>query len=81
MSFASDGDLYASAALSGEPVSIFAQKLKLLVLCSDTATIFSRDLRTLDEGRVVAGYRAAVLTPRGDVFLLNSHYAEKGNLK
>ena len=81
LSFAYDGDLYASAPISGEPVSMFAQKQKLLVLCSDTAVIFSRDLRTLDEGRVIAGYRGAVLMPKGDVFLLTSHYAEKVTLK
>lgn len=81
MSFASDGDLYAQVPLPGEPVSMFAQKQKLLVLCSDMAAVFSRDLRTLNEGRVVAGYRGAVLTPKGDIYLLNSHYAEKTDLK
>ena len=76
-SFSSDGDLYGSVALSGEPVSLFAQKQKLLVLCSDRASVFSRDMRTLKEARVTAGYKDAVITPKGSVFLLTSHYAEE----
>lgn len=77
LSFAPDGDIYGSTPLSGEPVSLFAQKQRLLVLCSDMITIFSRDLRTLSEGRVVAGYKSALLTPKGSILLLTSHYAEE----
>ena len=76
-SFSSDGDLYGSVPLSGEPVSLFAQKQKLLVLCSDRVSVFSRDMRTLKEERVIAGYKDAVITPKGSVFLLTSNYAEE----
>ena len=81
VSLASDGDVLGKAALNEEPVSLHGQKQRLLVLCSDGATVYSRDLRTLEEGRVVAGYKSAVLTSKGDVFLLSSHYAEDCSLK
>ncbi len=81
LSLSSDGDVYGSTSLSGEPVSMFAQKQQLLVLCSDRVTVFARDLRTLQQGRVVAGYMGAVLTPKNDVVLLTSHYVEKYHMK
>lgn len=77
LSFSQDGSLLATVSLPGEPLSISSQKQKLVVLCPDELFVLSRDGKTLENGRVVPGSRAAVMTPRGTIYLLSSRYAEK----
>ena len=77
LSFSSDGNIIGSVDLDAEPVSLFAQKQKLLTLCSDEIFVFANDLRTLSQGHVITGSKSAVLTPRGGIYLLSSHFAEK----
>ncbi len=81
LSFSSDGNVLGTVSLTVEPVSLFAQKQKLLTLCTDEIFVFSRELRTLSQGRVVPGSKSAVLTPRGGIYLLSSHYAEKYDMQ
>ncbi len=77
LSFSSDGSLLATVSLSGEPVSLSSQKQKLVVLCPDEIMVLSRDGRVIENGHVVPGSRAAVMTARGNIYLLSSRYAEK----
>ncbi|NLV87160.1 MAG: WD40 repeat domain-containing protein [Clostridiales bacterium] len=77
LSFSPDGSLLATVSLSGEPLSLSSQKQKLVVLCPDEIMVLSRDGKVLENGHVIPGSRAAVMTARGNIYLLSSRYAEK----
>lgn len=77
LSFESDGKLLSTVSLPEEPVTLFSQKQKLLVLNSSGIMLFSRDLRILKQNQVVPGYISAVLLNKGTVLLLSSHYGEE----
>lgn len=76
-SFASDGKLLSTVSLTDEPVTLYSQKQKLLVLDASGISLFSRDLHTLKQNQIVPGYISAVLLSRGNVLLLSSHYGEE----
>ena len=76
-SFGSTGKVLGSAPLSAEPLSIFSQGQKLLVLGSSDIALYSHDLNLQKQNHVVPGYVSAVLLPKGSVLLLSSHYGEK----
>ncbi len=77
LSFASDGKVLSTVSLSDEPVMLFSQKQKLLVLDSSSITLYSRDLHTQKQNQIVPGYISAVLLSKGNVLLLSSHYGEE----
>ena len=77
MSFGSDGKVLGSIPLESEPLSLFSQKQKLLVLDGSGVALYNNDLRLQKQNHVVPGFISAVLMPRGEVLLLSSHYGEK----
>ncbi|MBP8639970.1 MAG: hypothetical protein KBI01_03590 [Oscillospiraceae bacterium] len=80
-SFGGTGKVLGSAPLSSEPLSIFSQGQKLLVLGSSDISLYSHDLKLQKQNHVVPGYVSAVLLPKGGVLLLSSHYGEKCELR
>ena len=77
ISFTSDGKVLANVSLSDEPVMLFSQKQKLLVLDASGITLYSRDLRVTKQNQIVPGYISAVLLSKGTVLLLSSHFGEE----
>jgi len=77
LSFGSGGKQLGAVSLSAEPLSVFSQGQKLLVLGSSDLTLYSRNLDTVKQNRISAGFSSAVLLPKGSVLLLSSHYGEK----
>jgi len=77
VSFNGSGKEIGSAALSAEPLSLFSQSGKLLVLGTAEISLYSAELRLQKQNHVVPGYVSAVLLPQGSVLLLSSHYGEK----
>lgn len=76
-SFGSTGKELGVVPLSAEPLSIFSQGQKLLVLGSSDISLYSHDLNLQKQNHVVPGFVSAVLLPKGSVLLLSSHYGEK----
>ncbi len=76
VSFNGSGKLAGEAALPAEPLSLFVQGDKLLVLGVSDASLYSAELRLLKQNHVVPGFSSAVLMPKGSVLLLSSHYGE-----
>lgn len=76
VSFSGSGKQAGEAALPTEPLSLFAQGDKLLVLGVSDAALYSAELRLLKQNHVVPGFSSAVLLPKGSVLLLSSHYGE-----
>lgn len=77
ISFSSEGKVLGSLPLSDEPVSLFSQKQKLLVLDSDSIKLYSRSLEIQKQNQVSPGYVSAVLLSNGNVLLLSSRYGEE----
>lgn len=77
ISFGATGKNLGTVPLSSEPLSIFSQGQKLLVLGSSDIALYSHDLHLQKQNHVVPGFVSAVLLPKGSVLLLSSHYGEK----
>ena len=77
ISFGSDGKVLGNIPLENEPLSLFSQKQKLLVLDASSVALYNNDLRLQKQNHVVPGFISAVLMPRGEILLLSSHYGEK----
>ena len=77
ISFGSGGKQLGAVSLSAEPLSVFSQGQKLLVLGSSDLTLYSKNLDTVKQNHISAGFSSAVLLPKGSVLLLSSHYGEK----
>jgi len=77
ISFAYNGDVLGTAPLSGEPLSMFSQGQKLLVLGATDISLYSRNLDIKKQSHDVLGFTSAVLMPKGSFLLLSSHYGEK----
>ena len=77
MSFGSSGKVLGTAPLSEEPLSLFSQGEKLLVLGSSDIALYSHDLRLQKQNHVIPGFVSAVLLSKGSVLLLSSHYGEE----
>ena len=77
LSFGSGGKELGEVSLSAEPLSVYSQGQKLLVLGASDLTLYSKNLDTLKQNHISAGFSSAVLLPKGSVLLLSSHYGEK----
>jgi len=81
ISFGSTGNELGTVPLSAEPLSIFSQGQKLLVLGSSDISLYSHDLHLQKQNHIVPGFLSAVLLTKGSVLLLSSHYGEKCELR
>ena len=77
VSLGQDGKKLGTVALPEAPAALSSQGRKLLVLMSDSVSVYDSAMRLQKSASVTTGYLSAVLLPDSDVLLLSTHYAEK----
>lgn len=76
VSLDSDGTLLGTAEVQSEILSLTARDTEILVLCPDSAVLYSSSLT--EKGRLtgLAGFKYGLLQSRGKALLISSNYAE-----